>query len=153
MDFNLPQRFKLQYSDNHNEKQQPVMLHRAILGSFERFIGILTEHCGGEFPFFIAPIQVGIIPISQNHFEYAKKIQKALMQLGVDSEIYEKNESLNKRIRTAEKQRLPMIIVLGDEETAKESVALRDRRAKQQSNLGLEEFINLIKEKMNEVHF
>lgn len=153
VDFNLPQRFKLQYSDNHNEKQQPVMLHRAILGSFERFIGILTEHCGGEFPFFIAPIQVGIIPISQNHFEYAKKIQKALMQLGVDSEIYEKNESLNKRIRTAEKQRLPMIIVLGDEETAKESVALRDRRAKQQSNLGLKEFINLIKEKMNEVHF
>lgn len=153
VDFNLPQRFKLQYSDNHNEKQQPVMLHRAILGSFERFIGILTEHCGGEFPFFIAPIQVGIIPISQNHFAYAKKIQKALMQLGVDSEIYEKNESLNKRIRTAEKQRLPMIIVLGDEETAKESVALRDRRAKQQSNLGLEEFINLIKEKMNEVHF
>ncbi|WP_276883949.1 threonine--tRNA ligase [Campylobacter cuniculorum] len=153
VDFNLPQRFKLQYSDNHNEKQQPVMLHRAILGSFERFIGILTEHCGGEFPFFIAPIQVGIIPISQNHFAYAKKIQKALMQLGVDSEIYEKNESLNKRIRTAEKQRLPMIIVLGDEEMAKESVALRDRRAKQQSNLGLEEFINLIKEKMNEVHF
>ena len=153
VDFNLPQRFKLQYSDNHNEKQQPVMLHRAILGSFERFIGILTEHCGGEFPFFIAPIQVGIIPISQNHFAYAKKIQKALMQLGVDSEIYEKKESLNKRIRTAEKQRLPMIIVLGDEETAKESVALRDRRAKQQSNLGLEEFINLIKEKMNEVHF
>ncbi|MCH5336630.1 MAG: threonine--tRNA ligase [Campylobacter sp.] len=153
VDFNLPNRFKLEYTDSDNTKKQPVMLHRAILGSFERFIGILTEHCGGEFPFFIAPIQVGIVPISQNHSDYAKKIQKILLELGVDSQIYEKDESLSKKIRTAEKQRLPMIIVLGDEETQKQSVALRDRRAKEQKNLSLEEFTNLIKEKMNEVHF
>ncbi|EJD3102125.1 threonine--tRNA ligase [Campylobacter jejuni] len=153
VDFNLPSRFKLEYTDNNNEKKQPVMLHRAILGSFERFIGILTEHCAGEFPFFIAPIAVGIVPINDAHITYAKEIQKALLELNIDSEVYEKNESLSKKIRTAEKQKLPMILVLGDDEVAKRSVALRDRRAKEQKNLSLDEFIKLVKEKMSEVHF
>ncbi|MBK1971223.1 threonine--tRNA ligase [Campylobacter sp. TTU_617] len=153
VDFNLPNRFKLEYTNHENEKKQPVMLHRAILGSFERFIGILTEHCGGEFPFFIAPTAVGIIPISDNHKAYAKEIYKMLLELGIDSEIYEKNESLSKKIRTAEKQKLPMILVLGDDEVSKRSVALRDRRTKEQKNLSLDEFINLIKEKISEVYF
>ncbi|HEF9840058.1 TPA: threonine--tRNA ligase [Campylobacter coli] len=153
VDFNLPERFKLEYTDSNNEKKQPVMLHRAILGSFERFIGILTEHCAGEFPFFIAPTAVGIVPIGEAHIAYAKEIQKELLELNIDSEVYEKNESLSKKIRTAEKQKLPMILVLGDDEVAKRSVALRDRRAKEQKNLSLEEFINLVKEKMSEVHF
>ena len=129
------------------------MLHRAILGSFERFVGILTEHCAGEFPFFIAPTQVGIVPIAEAHLNYAKEIHKELLNLGVDSEIYDKNESLSKKIRNAEKQKLPMIVVLGDEEVAKKSVALRDRRAKTQKNLSLKEFLEFIREKLNEVHF
>lgn len=153
VDFNLPNRFKLEYTGSNNEKKQPVMIHRAILGSFERFIGILTEHCAGEFPFFIAPTAVGIVPISEAHIAYAKEIQKELLSLNIDSEVYEKNESLSKKIRTAEKQKLPMILVLGDDEVAKRSVALRDRRAKEQKNLSLDEFINLVKEKMSEVHF
>lgn len=153
VDFNLPSRFKLEYTDSDNEKKQPVMLHRAILGSFERFIGILTEHCAGEFPFFIAPTAVGIVPIGEVHIAYAKEIQKELLELNIDSEVYEKNESLSKKIRTAEKQKLPMILVLGDDEVAKRSVALRDRRAKEQKNLSLDEFIKLVKEKMSEVHF
>ena len=153
VDFNLPERFELEYTASDNTKQRPVMIHRAILGSFERFIGILTEHCAGEFPFFIAPTQVGIVPISESHLEYAKKIQKELLNLEVDSEIYDKNESLSKKIRSAEKQKLPIIVVLGDEETTKQSVALRDRRAKEQKELSLEEFFHFIKEKLNEVHF
>ncbi|EAB5234457.1 threonine--tRNA ligase [Campylobacter jejuni] len=153
VDFNLPSRFKLEYTDSDNEKKQPVMLHRAILGSFERFIGILTEHCAGEFPFFIAPTAVGIVPIGEAHIAYAKEIQKELLELNIDSEVYEKNESLSKKIRTAEKQKLPMILVLGDDEVTKRSVALRDRRAKEQKNLSLDEFIKLVKEKMSEVHF
>lgn len=152
-DFNLPSRFKLEYTDSDNEKKQPVMLHRAILGSFERFIGILTEHCAGEFPFFIAPTAVGIVPIGEAHIAYAKEIQKELLELNIDSEVYEKNESLSKKIRIAEKQKLPMILVLGDDEVVKRSVALRDRRAKEQKNLSLDEFIKLVKEKMSEVHF
>ncbi|EPA1250873.1 threonine--tRNA ligase [Campylobacter jejuni] len=153
VDFNLPSRFKLEYTDSDNEKKQPVMLHRAILGSFERFIGILTEHCAGEFPFFIAPTAVGIVPIGEAHIAYAKEIQKELLELNIDSEVYEKNESLSKKIRIAEKQKLPMILVLGDDEVAKRSIALRDRRAKEQKNLSLDEFIKLVKEKMSEVHF
>ncbi len=97
VDFNLPSRFKLEYTDSDNEKKQPVMLHRAILGSFERFIGILTEHCAGEFPFFIAPTAVGIVPIGEAHIAYAKEIQKELLELNIDSEVYEKNESLSKK--------------------------------------------------------
>ncbi|WP_270977147.1 threonine--tRNA ligase [Campylobacter upsaliensis] len=153
VDFNLPERFELEYTTSENTKERPVMLHRAILGSFERFIGILIEHCAGEFPFFIAPVQVGLVPISEVHLAYAKGIQKTLLELGVDSEIYDKNESLSKKIRNAEKQKLPMILVLGDEELSNRAVALRDRRAKEQKSLSLDEFINLVKEKMNEVVF
>ncbi|WP_270971720.1 threonine--tRNA ligase [Campylobacter upsaliensis] len=153
VDFNLPERFALEYTTSENTKERPVMLHRAILGSFERFIGILTEHCAGEFPFFIAPTQVGIVPISEVHLAYAKGIQRTLLELGVDSEIYDKNESLSKKIRNAEKQKLPMILVIGDEELSNRAVALRDRRAKEQKSLSLDEFINLVKEKMSEVAF
>lgn len=153
IDFNLPERFALEYTTSENTKERPVMLHRAILGSFERFIGILTEHCAGEFPFFIAPTQVGIVPISEVHLAYAKGIQRTLLEMGVDSEIYDKNESLSKKIRNAEKQKLPMILVIGDEELSNRAVALRDRRAKEQKSLSLDEFMNLIKEKINEVAF
>ncbi len=153
VDFNLPERFELEYTTSENTKARPVMLHRAILGSFERFIGILTEHCAGEFPFFIAPTQVGIVPISENHAEFARKIHKDLLNMGVDSEIYDKNESLSKKIRTAEQAKLPAIIVLGDAEVATNSVALRDRRAKTQQNLSLQGFYDFVREKLDEVHF
>ncbi|WP_459829940.1 threonine--tRNA ligase [Campylobacter concisus] len=153
VDFNLPERFDLGYIDANNERQRPVMLHRALLGSFERFIGILLEHTAGELPFFIAPTQVVIVPISDAHLDYAKEISRELRKINVDSEIASKNESLNKRIRTAEKQRVPMIVVLGDNEVANKSVALRDRQARTQSDMSLAEFINLTKEKLSEVHF
>lgn len=153
VDFNLPKRFELSYVDENNEKKQPVMLHRAILGSFERFIGILLEHTAGELPFWIAPIQVVIIPIGDDHLKYAKEIYQELLELGVDSEISSKNETLNKKIRTAEKQRVPMIIVLGDNEVANRGVALRDRRAREQKDLSLDEFLSLVKTKLNEVNF
>lgn len=153
VDFNLPERFGLEFGATDNSRQRPVMIHRAILGSFERFIGILTEHCAGEFPFFIAPTQVGIIAINESHLNYAKELQRELLNCGVDSEIYDKNESLSKKIRNAEKQKLPMILVLGDEEVAARKVALRDRRAREQKNLSLEDFMILVREKMNEVVF
>lgn len=153
VDFNLPSRFDLGYIDENNERKQPVMLHRAILGSFERFIGILIEHTAGELPFFIAPTQVSIVPISDSHLEYAKKVQKALANLEIDSEILSKNETLNKRIRTAEKAHVPMILVLGDNEVASNSVALRDRRERTQSNLSLDEFLKFVEQKLNEVNF
>ena len=153
LDFNLPERFELEYTGEGNSKVQPVMIHRAILGSFERFIGILTEHYAGEFPMFVAPTQVAIIPIAESHNAYAKAVSDMLIDIGADSEIFDKNESLNKRIRTAEKGRVPMIIVIGDEEVANKKVAVRDRRERTQYELSEEEFITMIQKKMNEVHF
>ena len=153
VDFNLPERFGLEYTDKNNEKARPVMLHRAILGSFERFIGILTEHCAGEFPFFIAPTQVIFIPIAETHLEYAKKLQQELRDLEIDSEISSKNESLNKRIRMAEKQRVPLLVILGDKEVENETISLRDRRERKQSNMSKNEFKKLLKEKMDGVIF
>jgi threonyl-tRNA synthetase len=153
LDFNLPARFELEYNGEENVKIQPVMIHRAILGSFERFVGILTEHYAGEFPMFIAPTQVAIVPIAPTHEAYGRELGSKLIDMGADFEIFDKNESLNKRIRTAEKGRVPMIIVLGDEEVANKSIAVRDRRSREQYNLSEEEFLSLVKQKINEVHF
>lgn len=153
VDFNLPERFDLGYIDSNNERQRPVMLHRALLGSFERFIGILIEHTAGELPFFIAPTQVVIIPISDAHLDYAKEVAKELRKINVDSEIANKNESLNKRIRTAEKQRVPMIVIIGDSEIENKSVALRDRHAREQKEMNLSDFISMLEAKLAEVKF
>ncbi|KPH53632.1 threonine--tRNA ligase [Helicobacter pullorum] len=153
IDMNLPDRFKLEYTDENNSAKQPVMIHRAILGSFERFIAILTEHFGGEFPFFIAPTQAIIIPIGESQESYAKELRNALLNVGVYTEIDNKNETLNKRIRNAEKQRVPMILILGAKEQEERIIAIRDRREKQQSTMGFDEFIKFSKEKMREVSF
>ena len=153
LDFNLPERFHLEYNADNNEKVQPVMIHRAILGSFERFIGILTEHYAGEFPMFIAPTQVAIVPVAESHKEYAKLLSDKLIDINADSEIYAKNDSLNKRIRTAEKTRVPMIVVIGDEEIKNNTVAVRDRRTREQYNMSQEDFLKLIQTKINEVNF
>jgi threonyl-tRNA synthetase len=153
VDLNLPERFELEYIDENNERQRPVMLHRAILGSFERFIAILTEHFGGEFPFFLAPTQVIIIPIAASHLTFAKEIKEKLVLNDIDSKIISKNESLNKRIRLAEMQKVPMILVIGDKEVENKEVAIRDRRAKKRSSMKLEDFIELTKNKINEVSF
>lgn len=153
LDNNLPERFGLEYNGENNEKIQPVMIHRAILGSFERFIGILTEHYAGEFPMFIAPTQVAIVPVAETHKDYAKILSDKLIDINADSEIYGKNDSLNKRIRTAEKTRVPMIVVIGDEEIENKTVSIRDRRTREQYTISEEEFLQLIQTKINEVNF
>ncbi|MCR1811294.1 threonine--tRNA ligase [Sulfurospirillum sp. hDNRA2] len=153
VDFNLPERFDISYVDANNEHARPVMLHRAILGSFERFIGILIEHTSGELPFFVAPTQVVIVPISDQHVAYAKALANELIDEGIDVEISSKNESLNKRIRNAETMRVPMILVLGDAEVEAQSVAVRDRRERTQYNMSKVELIKTLKEKLSEVHF
>ncbi len=141
VDFQLPQRFEVEYVAEDNIRKRPVMIHRAILGSFERFIGILTEHYAGEFPFFLAPTQVIFVPIGESHSEYAHMLKKMLLKEGIDAEVYDKNDSLNKRIRTAEKQRVPYVVIIGEEEVANKTVAIRDRRNKEQYNLTQDEFM------------
>ena len=153
IDFNLPNRFNLTYTDENNNKIQPVMIHRAILGSFERFIGILTEHYAGEFPFFLAPTQVIIIPIAEPHQEYSNQLAKELEAIEIDVEVFSQNESLNKRIRTAEKKRVPIILVIGDDEVENKIVAVRDRRERKQFKLTKEEFLTMVIKKKDEVQF
>lgn len=150
VDFNLPERFEVEYVGEDNERHTPVMIHRAILGSFERFIGILTEHYAGEFPFFLAPTQVVIIPISDSHLEYANKLKEELMFKDIDAEVSSKNDSLNKKVRNAEKQRVPYVVIVGDEEVEHNSVAIRDRREKEQYNLSFEEFMLKLSQQLNE---
>jgi threonyl-tRNA synthetase len=150
VDFNLPERFDIHYIDENNEKKRPVMLHRAILGSFERFTAILTEHFAGEFPVFIAPVKAIIVPISENNVEYCKKLQKELLFNDIKTEVYDSNDSLNKRIRNAEKQRVPYVIIVGEEEMTNNSLAIRDRRRKEKYDISRDEFIRKIKEE-NEV--
>lgn len=153
IDMNLPDRFKLEYTDSNNTYQQPVMIHRAILGSFERFVAILTEHFGGEFPFFIAPTQVVLIPISQEQIPYAQEIKKALLHIGAYAEVMDKNETLNKKIRNAEKEHTPMIAVIGAKEVEERVLSIRDRQSKTQYQMNEKEFLNMVEIKMKEVSF
>jgi len=150
VDFNLPERFEVEYVDEDNTRKQPVMIHRAILGSFERFIGILTEHYAGEFPMFLAPTQVIFVPIADTFTDYAYTLKKKLLLEGIDSEVYDKNDSLNKRIRIAEKQRVPYVVIIGEEEVTNRSVAIRDRRKKEQYNLSEDDFMLQLKQQLQE---
>jgi threonyl-tRNA synthetase len=150
VDFNLPERFEVEYVSEDNTRKQPVMIHRAILGSFERFIGILTEHYAGEFPFFLAPVQVIFIPISDSHVAYAKALAKELLYADIDADVYDKNDSLNKRVRNAEKQRVPYVVIIGDEEVENKTVAIRDRRNKEQYNLTQDEFMVKLTKQLQE---
>jgi len=150
VDFNLPQRFEMEYTDENNEKKTPVMIHRAILGSFERFIGILTEHYAGEFPTFIAPTQVIFVPIAELHVAYAQELANEFAKSEIDCEIYDKNDSLNKRIRLAEKQRVPYVVIIGDAEVENKTVAIRDRRKKEQYNLKSEDFMIQLRNELKE---
>ena len=159
IDMNLPERFNLSYVDENNEHAMPVMIHRAILGSFERFVAILTEHFGGEFPFFIAPTQVIIIPINEAHVSMAQNLQNELRLRGIYAELSLKNESLNKKIRTAEKQKVPMIALIGDKELNNNSVSIRDRRTKMDSGenmqyeMSMQEFLEKTSNLHREVSF
>lgn len=153
IDMNLPQRFNLAYIDEDNSAKQPVMIHRALLGSFERFIAILIEHFGGELPFFIAPTQIVLIPISSDENAYAEALRDKILESGAYAEILNKNESLSKRVRTAEKQKAPIIVVLGQKEVKTQILSIRDRREKSQYELSEKEFFAMIETKMKEVGF
>lgn len=150
VDFNLPERFNLSFTNKDDERETPVMIHRAILGSFERFIAILIEHFAGEFPFPIAPNQIIFVPISTDHQDYAYELNNKLSCIDIDSEVYDQNESLNKRIRIAEKSKVPMVVIIGDKEVADKSVAIRDRREKTQYEMSEDEFLKAVELKITQ---
>jgi threonyl-tRNA synthetase len=150
LDFQLPGRFELEYIDNDGKKKTPVMIHAAIFGAFERFIGIITEHFAGAFPLWLSPIQVEIIPVSEKFNDYGNKILEELKQNNIRAEIDDSDESLGKRIRNAEKQKIPYILVVGEKEEKSESVAVRSRDSKEQTVLKSPEFIEKVRKEIVE---
>ena len=146
-DFTLPERFDLTYTDANGKEERPVMVHRVILGSIERFIAVLIEHYAGDFPLFIAPVQVRVVPVSSKHNNYAMKIYNKLKDSGIRAELETKNETVSKKIRFAEKEKIPYVIILGDEEIQSGKLSVRKRKKKGYlKNIDMSDFINSIKE-------
>jgi threonyl-tRNA synthetase len=129
VDFNNPNRFGLEYIAEDGKAHQPIMVHRALLGSLERFFGVLIEHYAGAFPLWLAPVQAVVIPVADRHQEYARRVEASLRSLGVRVEVDDRNERLNYRIREAQVQKIPYMLVVGDKEVAAGTVSLRHRQA------------------------
>lgn len=127
LDFNLPVRFELEYMSSESKKETPVVIHRAVLGSVERFLGIIIEHFAGNFPLWLSPVQVKILPVSEKHSEYAQKVSAELAKNGVRVELDDSNESLGKRIRVAKTEKTPYLLVLGDKEVEAGTVTAERR--------------------------
>ena len=152
LDFQLPQRFNLSYIDEDGNKKTPVMIHRALFGSFERFIGIITEHYAGAFPTWLAPVQVKVLPIStEKHGEYAKKLADELTEEGFRVEVDDRNEKIGYKIREAQTQKIPYMLVVGDKEIESNSVGVRARAEGDLGAMSKEEFKEKLSEEVNKI--
>ncbi len=140
-DFTLPARFELEYVGEDGERHQPVMVHRALFGSVERFFGVLIEHYAGAFPLWLAPVQVGLVPISERHQEYARQVKAELENAGMRVEIDDRNEKMNAKIRDFANQKTPYILVMGDKEAEARAVSVRTRAKGDQGSMPVAEFI------------
>ena len=140
-DFNLPARFNLEYVGEDGERHQPVMVHRALFGSVERFFGVLIEHYAGAFPLWLAPVQMGLVPISERHQAYAEKVQRELQDAGFRVEVDSRNEKMNAKIRDFTLQKVPYVLVMGDKEEVANAVSVRARGKGDQGSKALAEFI------------
>ncbi len=147
-DFNLPARFEMEYVGEDGERHQPVMVHRALFGSVERFFGVLIEHYAGAFPLWLAPVQMGLVPISERHQVYAQKVESELKAAGFRIETDTRNEKMNAKIRDFANQKTPYILVFGDKEEAAGAVSVRTRGKGDQGSMALAEFIARAKELM-----
>ena len=126
-DFNLPERFELEFTAEDNRPHRPVMVHRALFGSIERFFGVLIEHYAGAFPMWLAPVQVSVLPITDRVNEYAEKVVTELRSAGLRTESNLKSEKIGAKIRDAQMQKVPFMLVLGDREMEQGNVAVRER--------------------------
>jgi threonyl-tRNA synthetase len=149
LDVAMPGRFGLRYVGRDGAEHEPAMLHRALLGSLERFIAIYLEHTGGDLPLWLAPVQVLVLPIADRHQEYARKVQQALAGAGVAAELDERSETLAYRIRSAEAQKVPYVAVVGDREQSDATVTVRRRHQGGQETLGVDAFRSRIEEEIS----
>jgi threonyl-tRNA synthetase len=149
LDFVMPERFSLSYTDNTGTKQTPVMIHRAIAGSLERFMAIMIEHFAGNFPLWLSPIQLAIIPVADAHADYATEVANILRDTGFRVELDTSNESMGKKIRTAKKDHLPYFIVIGDKEVTEHIVTLESRDTGESISLTVEDLLVKLSEELN----
>lgn len=148
VDFNLPLRFELFYIDKDGKKQTPIMIHRALLGSLERFMGVLIEHYKGEFPLWLSPVQIMVLPVLEENYKYAFTIYQRLKDLGFRVEIDSSKDTLSKRIREAEIQKMPYLVIVGKKEEENGKIAVRQRKIGDLGQMDLEEFILKIKKEL-----
>ncbi len=148
-DFNLPERFNMTYVDSKGKKQRPYMVHRALLGSLERFVGVLLEHYAGALPIWLSPEQIWIIPVGNRHNKYAKEIGAEIQDLGFRIEVKDENETVSKKIREGEIQRIPYMLVVGDKEEKANSVRIRDRKKGDIGMMKVKDFLTKITEEIN----
>jgi len=148
VDFSMPERFNLEYVGSDGAKHRPVMIHRAILGSLERFIGILIEHFGGAFPVWLSPVQCIVIPISEKHHAYSEKIYNKIESRGIRSHLDNRNEKVGFKIREAEKKKIPFMLIIGDKEITQKMVSVRKRRI---GDIGVKKLSDITKEIQSEI--
>lgn len=141
LDFQLPQRFELEYIGRDGEKHRPIVIHRVIFGSIERFIGILIEHFAGKFPVWLAPVQVKVLPISDKFMDYSKEVMDKLRKAGIRCEIDARNEKTNYKIREARNERVPYMIIIGEKEKTRGDISIRSRKNGEEGSTSLAEFI------------
>jgi threonyl-tRNA synthetase len=147
-DFNEPERFDLSYIGEDGQPHRPYMIHRALLGSMERFFGILIEHYGGAFPVWLSPVQAMVIPIADRHMEFAQQVAQELKAAGIRVKVDERAERMNAKIRDAQNQKVPYMLVIGDREMEEGSVALRKRNGDNPGAMPVAEFIKLAGEEI-----
>ena len=150
VDYNLPERFDLSYIGADNEKHRPVMVHRAPFGSMERFVAVLLEHCAGEFPLWLAPDQVIILPVSEKYMDFAQKVQTYLKKSDIRSLIDERNEKIGRKIRDAEMKKYPYMVIVGEKEENENEVSVRAHGQVDMGSMSLEDFAKMINEKVKE---
>jgi len=149
LDFSMPEKFDLSYIGKDGARHRPVMLHRTVLGSIERFLGILIEHFAGAFPLWLAPVQVVILPIAERHLPYAQKVKATLLEREIRTELDDENATLGAKIRKAQNSKIPYILIVGDKEEQEEKVSVRKRKEGDIGSLTLEKFIANIQEEIN----
>ncbi|KPJ71567.1 threonyl-tRNA synthetase [Parcubacteria bacterium DG_74_3] len=150
VDFNFPEKFNLNFINKKGQKKRPIMIHRALLGSLERFIGVLIEHYGGAFPLWLSPIQLVVIPVGSRHRKYAKEIGKVLKEENLRTEVWTEAETVSKKIREAEVQKIPYMLVVGDKEIKTKSVRIRKRDKGDVGIIKLTKFIEKVKKEIKE---
>ncbi|MBR7172226.1 MAG: threonine--tRNA ligase, partial [Clostridia bacterium] len=144
VDFQLPQRFDLSYIDKDGSKQMPIMIHRAIFGSFERFIGIITEHYAGAFPTWLSPVQAKVISVSEKSAEYASSVAEKLDAKGIRVEVDNSNERIGYKIRQAQLEKVPYMLILGENEANSGKVSIRKRNGEEIKDLSFEDAAQMI---------